>query len=1199
MESTPKYQTSIERKFFTAIFWVGVIPMTLTLIIAYVFAREGQWITTKRNLTTAVRKTTEGVRLSLETRLNFSARVITDPLFSQFCQSSHDVRQSLENKLSEKLSDIQTISQGKTIAFAIFDTEGHILYSTQMFNPGDFILDKWYQKIRWPYIVSISTPPKTENYTLTVAIPIYTKEDNKIVGFLLEVQQATELIDFILSQPNETGGFSTENIYNTIIYIRGNDGIALYKDFNKENKKNDINYEIVDNRLVQRLKRSSNKTEGYITLLRFSSRGKVAPIVMAYQKIYPEYELYFCAYRPLYDIFWFIHFGSILALAIAGFIILFFSLIGYRIVHRNILRPLSLINEGAQLIQGGDLELKLKIDTGDELEEVAKSFNQMASALRKNIYELEASEERYRNLVNSMRDGIYQTTKDGTLTLINPAGAKILGFDSPEDSIGTDLEKLFLNSNDFKELCAELNEKQYLFQYRTWIKPIKGELLCIEISATWIKDSNNNIVGVEGIFRDITKNVLLEKEVQERAERLKAVNFIAQTINSNLEVGKVLENVVKEIKRLIANIDYAIVALLLEGSESSKEQSTAYEILPLFPITQVKSQKSSFYCAEKVLINKKTLHIDYLSSEDEKIASEFPTDIISLIATPLFAEDKIIGILVIGSKIPKAFTIHDVEIVEEVSPHIAVAIRNARLMERLQKTLDEVKKAQQQLNKANEELKTLDEMKTNLLSNVSHELRTPLVSIMGYTDMILSGKTGPITDTQKEYLSISMRNIEKLVNLIENLLDFSKLHKGKEELVFSTFDIVESAEIGLQNIRPMAEPRGIQLILTAETKPILVDGDKGKILQVFNNLLSNAVKFNNNNGTVEVKLKIIEDEVEVSVTDTGIGIPPEAYDKIFTRFYQVDSSTTRKYGGTGIGLSISQDIIRLHGSRIILSSTLGQGTTFSFRLPIHGTKSEVSRKYVSEITPDETHLLVELVTQDRSLSAQIRQWLLEENIDILHASYPSFALSLVFKYNPDCLIIDCEETPLGKEHVNEILENPAISHIPIIIITNNDSVYKQFSEKVIHRLPKQFRKSVLLSAIRYAIKNVTEEQPLLGNEILCVDDDPEILQFMKRCLETAGYKVDTSRSGEEALEKLQTGRFSLLLLDIAMPGLDGWEICRIIKTNSKYKGIRIHIVTAKSVNEDLQKIYEVGAEGLLQKPFKQEELLSIVKTYMP
>ncbi|MGC9054892.1 MAG: PAS domain S-box protein, partial [Candidatus Hydrogenedens sp.] len=515
MEQKQKYRTSIERKFFIAIFWVGIIPMTLTLIVAYVFAREGQWITTKRNLTTAVKITTEGVRLSLSTRLSYSAQIATEPIFSQFFHAPKEEQELLIKQISEKLFSIQSYSEGKSFAFAIVDKENNLLFSTPSFKAGDLLTSNWQKKIKYPYIVAISTPPQAERYSLTVAIPIKDKND-EILGFLLEVQEASELIRFALGQ-TFVDSPQKENIYYMIVYMRNSDGISVYYDDKGDGTKANINYEITDSRFTQRLKRISNKSEGLLTLLRFSSRGKVAPVLLAYEKIYPEYDIYFCAYKHLDEIFWFIHIGSVVSLIIAGLVILFFSLIGYRIIHKNILQPLSLINEGAQIIRQGDLELKLKIQTGDELEEVAISFNEMASALRKNIYELESSEERYRNLVNSMRDGIYQTNKEGVLTLINPFGARILGFDEPDSAIGTRIENLFLNTNDYKTFCSELEKNNYLNQFRVWIKPIRGELICVEISAGYLKDEKSNIIGIEGIFRDITQNVLLEKEVHERA----------------------------------------------------------------------------------------------------------------------------------------------------------------------------------------------------------------------------------------------------------------------------------------------------------------------------------------------------------------------------------------------------------------------------------------------------------------------------------------------------------------------------------------------------------------------------------------------------------------------------------------------------------------------------------------------------------
>ncbi|MGC9054042.1 MAG: response regulator, partial [Candidatus Hydrogenedens sp.] len=174
-----------------------------------------------------------------------------------------------------------------------------------------------------------------------------------------------------------------------------------------------------------------------------------------------------------------------------------------------------------------------------------------------------------------------------------------------------------------------------------------------------------------------------------------------------------------------------------------------------------------------------------------------------------------------------------------------------------------------------------------------------------------------------------------------------------------------------------------------------------------------------------------------------------------------------------------------------------------------------------------------------------------------------------------------------------------IVEIPIILITEQEQLYTTYSDKIIHRLPKQLRKSILLSAIRYAIRTLPIEASELGNSILCVDDDLEVLQFIRNCLENEGYNVEVVTSGEECIEKAQTGQFRLILLDIAMPGLDGLEVCRTIRTNPKLKGIYIHIVTAKPITDIIKRTYEVEADGILQKPFKQEDLLTIVKNYIP
>jgi len=494
------------------------------------------------------------------------------------------------------------------------------------------------------------------------------------------------------------------------------------------------------------------------------------------------------------------------------------------------------------------------------------------------------------------------------------------------------------------------------------------------------------------------------------------------------------------------------------------------------------------------------------------------------------------------------------------------------------------------LRAANEELKSLDEMKTNLLSNVSHELRTPLVSVLGYNDMILNGKAGPITPEQEEYLGISIRNIERLVTLIENLLDFSRMHRGLEKLSSDTFDLVECARGALQLVRPSADAAGVTLRLDAPEEPVYVDGDKGKLGQVFNNLLSNAIKFNREGGSVTVSLVPHATEVEVLVKDTGIGIPEEALGKIFTRFYQVDSSSTRKYGGTGIGLAIAQDIVRLHGSRITVTSAHNQGSSFRFALTRTGAGRAGAAAPVTE-----TRLLVEFVTEDRGLGAQVREFLDGEGMNLIQAATGEHAVDLAQRYRPDCFVVDLGERGAGCQAPDAILAAADTGPAPIVIMTNDDALAQRYRPLTAARLKRGFRRASLLSAIRNAFDGELAVDHPVGPGILCADDDEEVLTLMRRVLEGEGYTVTTCRNGDDALDLATSREYGVVLLDIAMPGLDGWECCRQIKARPDLAGVKVCMVTAKPLEKDLAGGLPSEADGFLQKPFKHQELLDLVQ----
>lgn len=253
--------------------------------------------------------------------------------------------------------------------------------------------------------------------------------------------------------------------------------------------------------------------------------------------------------------------------------------------------------------------------------------------------------------------------------------------------------------------------------------------------------------------------------------------------------------------------------------------------------------------------------------------------------------------------------------------------------------LAEVQKAlaqrNERLERLNAELRSLDEMKSNLLANVSHELHTPLVSIKGYTEMILKRKLGPLTPEQERGLGVALRNIDRLVELIDNLLSFSRMEKGETKLQLEDAPLWQIVDEVVEMVGERIRRKNLQVTTQYEADDLTVRCDRGKIVQVLVNLLTNAIKFNHDGGRITLAARRGPGgTLEIDVADSGIGIPPEALERIFERFYQVDSTPSRKYEGTGIGLSIVRDILRLHGCDVRVRSEVGTGSVFTITLPL-------------------------------------------------------------------------------------------------------------------------------------------------------------------------------------------------------------------------------------------------------------------------
>jgi len=247
----------------------------------------------------------------------------------------------------------------------------------------------------------------------------------------------------------------------------------------------------------------------------------------------------------------------------------------------------------------------------------------------------------------------------------------------------------------------------------------------------------------------------------------------------------------------------------------------------------------------------------------------------------------------------------------------------------------------EQLGRLNRELRKLDEMKSTLLANVSHELQTPLVSIRGYTEMILKGRLGATTEEQRKGLTLSLKNIDRLIGMIDNLLTFARMDREASEIKMGTFALQSVVDESLDILGEKLGAKKISVERRLEDPEATVRADRDKILQVFLNLLSNAIKFNREGGRIEIASRRGDDHhLAVQVRDTGTGIPEESLEKIFDRFYQEGQASAAAGEGSGIGLAIVRNILRLHGCSIRAESTVGLGSTFSFTLPLARPKAE-------------------------------------------------------------------------------------------------------------------------------------------------------------------------------------------------------------------------------------------------------------------
>ena len=481
-----------------------------------------------------------------------------------------------------------------------------------------------------------------------------------------------------------------------------------------------------------------------------------------------------------------------------------------------------------------------------------------------------------------------------------------------------------------------------------------------------------------------------------------------------------------------------------------------------------------------------------------------------------------------------------------------------------------------------------DRTKSEFVSNVSHELRTPMTAIKGYTDLLHTRAVGPINGEQERFLAIIKNNADRLTALINDLLDISRVDTGRVRFVPQPLHIGDVIADVVKALAGQAQAKRQELRYEVVAGLPELMGDRDRLNQVLTNLVSNASRYTPEGGEIEVLAYPVEGAVRVDVRDTGIGISPEDLGRIFERFYRADHPLVQEAGGSGLGLSIAKMFVEMHGGRLWVESELGKGSAFTLVLPMPVRGEGQDRRLPTHLMARTRTILV--VEDEPDIAELIKRQLEDSGYRVSVLGSGPAVVAVVEDSQPDLVMLDLILPDMdGMDVLRDLKANITTADVPVIVSTVVPDDGSAWKLGIVDYLTKPLSNEDLLRSVEKALT--------WQGRVLIVDDDADTVGLLSAAMRQIGFTPLVAADGYEALALARRHRPDLILLDLRLPGMDGYEAVTHLKRDAVTQAIPIVAISAHAVNtdEERKRLIALGAVSFLPKPFSIAELMDEIE----